>query len=93
MAQVLGVEGLVGAHAQQVKVRFLAVAEKEVLADRHAQHFADGGAFFHGVGGVTGHPVVIDAQGLQDTEGGSLLGEQFALRTGVVVQGRDFHVC
>ena len=84
-------KGLVGPHAQQVEVCLLAVAEKEVLADGYAQHFADGRAFLHGVGGIAGHPVVVDAQGFQNTEGGVLLGEQFALGAGAMVQGRDFH--
>ena len=62
MGEVLGVKRLAGAHAQQVELCLLAVAEEEVFADGHTQHFADGGALLHGVGGFAGDPAVFDSQ-------------------------------
>ena len=91
MAQVLGVKGLIRSHAQQVELGFLPVAEKEILADGHAQDLTDGGALLHIVGGVAGHPVIVDTQFLQKAEGGILLGEKFSRGAGIVVQRGNFH--
>ena len=44
-----------------------------------AQHLTDGGALFHIVRRVAGHPVVGDAQLLQQVEGRRLLGQQLPL--------------
>ena len=85
MGQVLGVEGLIRPHAEEVKLGLLPVAEKQVLADGHAQDLADGGAFLHGVGRLAGYPAVVHAQLLQQGEGRLLLGEQLSLGPGIMV--------
>ena len=52
LGQVLGLEGLIRRHAQEVKLCLLPVAEKEVLAHGHVQRLADGLAVLHGIGGI-----------------------------------------
>jgi hypothetical protein len=84
MGQVLGVEGPIRPHEQQVKLGLLPVAEKKILTDRHAQDFADGRALFHGVGRIAGHPVIVHTQLLQQGKGRLLLGKQLPLRPGIM---------
>ena len=75
MTQVLGVEGFVGPHAQQVELSFLPVAQKEILADGRAKYLADSGTLLHVVGGVPGNTVVFNTKGFQQVESGFLLRE------------------
>ncbi len=91
MAQVLGVEGLVGTHAQKIELRLLTVAQKEILADGHPKHLTHGDALLHIVGGFTGDPVICDVELFQQGKDGLLLGKQWPRRADVVVQSGNLH--
>ena len=90
VAQVLGVEGLVAGHGQEVKLGFLTVAEHQIFAHVHAQHGADGLAVLHGVGPVVLHPLKGDVQLRQGVKD-DLLGLIQSLGGGLGIDGGDGH--
>ena len=61
MGQVLGVEGLVLWHGQQVESGLLPVAQEQVFTNADLEGVADGGAVLHGVRFVMRDPVIVDA--------------------------------
>ena len=65
MAQILGMKGLIFGHGEQVKARLLAVAEKEILADAHAQRARHSGADFHGLRLFMLNALIRDVQGIE----------------------------
>ena len=89
--EVLGLEGLVSRHHQQVKVSLLPVAQKQVLADAGPQGPLDEQAVLHGVGMVVIHPGEGDAQLFQFVVDSQLLGDTVIGGASLVDGGVDVH--
>ena len=89
--QVLGLEGLVPRHHQQIELRLLAVAQKQVFADFAPQDGFDPEAVLHGVRVVVVHPGEGDGQLLQLVVDGLLLGDALVGGTAGVYGGIDVH--
>ncbi len=81
--QILGFEGLVSGHEQQIEVSFLPVAQHEIFADGGLQNFVHGGAGLHGHGGLVIDALIGDTETVQQVIDPYLLGESGAavLRT------------
>ena len=77
LAEHAGLEGLVAGHQQNIKIRLLAVAEHQILAHGGTQHIVHGDTGFHGHGGLMVHPLVVDAQAVQQRIDPLLLGQVF----------------
>ena len=89
--EVLRFKGLIPGHAEEIELRLLAVAEKEVFADGAAQDLLHRPAFLHVVGGVAADPVIGDVQGAQKRKGRLLLGEELPLRRAVMKEWGEVH--
>ena len=80
-------------HKQQVKGGLLPVAQHQVLADGGAQVFLNGHTVLDGIGGVVVHPVIGDAQLVQQVIAGQLLGDASGGVGGTagIASGIDLH--
>ena len=75
LGQGAGLEDLVAGEHQQIEGGVLAVAQQQILADGGLQHFVDGGAGFHGHGGLVVDALVGDVQGVQQIIDPDFLGK------------------
>ena len=88
---VLGFEGLVPRHHQQVEVGLLPVGEQQVLADGSAQHLFHRLAVLHGVGIFMVTPLVGDAQLIQKGVHRHLIGVALLRGRTAVYVGIHYH--
>ena len=70
--QLLRLELLVARHHQQIELRFLAVAQKKILAEHHAQHAVHRIARFHRGRSLMVRPHIMNAERVQEIVGPDL---------------------